>query len=228
MDLYELKREQQKLASKIILEDGFEAIDAIKTIGGAECVQVVDSKPENGQLADKANKTDKILAAVVVCEFPSLKLKEYKTYLLDNPLPYKPGFQAYREMPAIIEAYNLLEEEPDILLVAASGIAHPRKIGMASHLGLALNEPTIGVTERLLTGIVEEGKVLLGGEVVGFELKTKEFAKPVYVSPGHLISPQTALNIVQKTIIYPHKMPEPLHIAHKIARKIARKKDVLR
>lgn len=220
MDLYELKREQQKLASKIVLEDGFETIDAVKTIGGAECVQVVDVKPDNGQ------RSDKILAVVVVCEFPSLKLKEYKTYLLDNPLLYRPGFQAYREMPAIIEAYNMLDEEPDILLVAASGVIHPRGIGMASHLGLALNEPTIGVTEKLLTGNVENGKVLLDGEVAGFELRTKEFAKPVYVSPGHLVSFGTALDIVQKTIIYPHKMPEPLHLAHKIARKEAKKKVI--
>ena len=92
MDLLELKREQAKLSYRVSLQDSF---SEIKTIGAAEC-QVIDNK---------------LLATVVVCEFPSFAVKETKTYLLDNPLPYKQGFSAYREMPAIIEAVNQLRKK---------------------------------------------------------------------------------------------------------------------
>ncbi len=203
MDLLELKKEQRKLAAKISLQDG---VSRPKTLGGIDCVSV----------------GEKLLACVVVCEFPSLTLLEWKTYLLEAPLPYVPGFQAYREMPAMLEAYNLLEQEPDILLVSGAGIAHPRKLGLASHLGLALNKPTIGITESLLVGKVELGKIILTNEIVGFEIKTREHAKAIYVSPGHLVSLGMALNLISKTIRFPHKMPEPLHLAHKLGRKMAK------
>src|SRR3989344_2790678 len=185
MDLLELKREQLKLSSKIVLQDSF---SDIRTIGGATCLQM----------------GEKLVASVVVCEFPSLKMKEPKTAVLTNPLPYKTGYLAYREMPALIEAYNQLEQEPDVLLVRGNGILHPRRLGMASHLGLALNKSTIGVTEKLLMGKVEQGKVTFNGEILGFEITTKEHANPVYASPGHLVTLGSVLNIVSKTIIFPH------------------------
>ncbi|HLD01161.1 MAG TPA: endonuclease V [Candidatus Nanoarchaeia archaeon] len=201
MDLSELKKEQVKLASRISLQDGF---SSISTIGGAACVQV----------------GDKLAGAVVVCEFPSLKLIEKQTFVLSDPLPHKPGFAAYREMPALIEAFNKLEKEPDVLLVEGEGIAHLRRIGIASHLGLVLNIPTIGVADKLSIGAVKEGKIIVDLEVLGFEIKTREHSNPVYASPGHLISLGSVLNILKQTIVYPHKMPEPLHLASKIARKV--------
>ncbi len=200
LDTFELKKEQARLARKVQLQDDF---DKVKTIGGVDCVST-----EN-----------KILASVVVCEFPSLKLIEKKTYSLPNPLPYRAGFQAYREMPAIIEAYNMLDEEPDVIMVNGLGINHPRKIGMAAHLGLALNKPAFGVTQKLPFGKVEKGKIINLNEHVGFEVKTREHANPVYVSPGHLITLGSTLNLVSKTIQFPHKMPEPIHIARKVAKK---------
>lgn len=201
MDLFELKREQAKLSYRIKLEDTF---SEVKTIGAAEC-QVAGNK---------------IQATVVVCEFPSFKTKETKQYLLDNPLPYKPGFVAYREMPAIIEAFNRLEEEPDVLLVKGPGILHPRRLGIASHLGLELNIPTIGVQDKIVFGNVQDGKIILDDEVLGLELKTREYSNPLFISPGHNISLQTAIAIVSKSIVFPHKLPEPLHLAHKAGRKM--------
>lgn len=200
MDFQELKKEQRKLAPKVILRDSF---TSIKTIGGADCAQL----------------PHKIFACVVVCEFPSLKLLETKTAVLNDPLPYRPGFLAYREMPAIIEAFNQLENEPDLLLVDGSGILHPRKFGMASHLGLALNKPTIGLTKTFFVGNLEKGKIYLDNELAGFEIKTREHASPLYVSPGHLVSLGTCLNIIQQSICPPHKLPEPLHLAHRFAKK---------
>jgi deoxyribonuclease V len=200
MDTFELKKEQQKLAHKIKLNDDF---NKINTIGGIETVVV----------------GNKLLACVVVCEYPSMKLIEKKTYFLSDPLPFKPGFSAYREMPAMLEAYNLLEQEPDVLIVKGTGILHPRKLGVATHLGLALNLPTIGVTEKLIIGKNEQGKIFLGTELCGFEVITKEHAKPIYISPGNSITLGSCLNIIKNSIQFPHKMPEPLHLAHKIGKK---------
>lgn len=201
MDLIELKREQQKLARKIVLTDTF---TTIATIGGIVCT-VIDNT--------------KILATVVVCDFPSYELKEKASFILHDPLPYKPEFIAYREMPAMIEAYNLLQEDPDLLLVQGSGILHSRRCGIASHLGLALNIPTIGVTEFLPVGMIEKGNIILDNQVAGFEIKTREYANPLYISPGHHISLGSVLHLISQTIKTPHKMPEPLHLAQKIARK---------
>src|SRR3989338_3665354 len=206
MDLIELKREQAKLSYRVKLENSFQEI---KTIGAAEC-QVMGSK---------------LLATVVVCEFPSFKVKEQKSYLLGNPLPYKQGFVAYREMPAIIEAVNQLDEEPDLLLVKGEGIVHPRGLGIAAHLGLELNLATIGIQDSLTFGDLQDGKILIDGQVAGFEIKTKEFSNPLFISPGHNVSLETIKEIIPKTIIHPHKLPEPLHLAHKLGRKLTRKKE---
>ncbi|HLD39703.1 MAG TPA: endonuclease V [Candidatus Nanoarchaeia archaeon] len=206
MDLVELKREQAKLSYRVKLENSFQEI---KTIGAAEC-QVMGSK---------------LLATVVVCEFPSFKVKEQKSYLLGNPLPYKQGFVAYREMPAIIEAVNQLDEEPDLLLVKGEGIVHPRGLGIAAHLGLELNLATIGIQDSLTFGDLQDGKILIDGQVAGFEIKTKEFSNPLFISPGHNVSLETIKEIIPKTIIHPHKLPEPLHLAHKLGRKLTRKKE---
>jgi deoxyribonuclease V len=200
MDVLELKKEQLKLAPKIILSDGF---TKLKTIAGIDCIV----------------RGNKLLAGVIVCDYPSFKIKEKKTYLLADPLPYIPGFLAYREMPAMIEAYNLLEEEPDLILVDGPGIAHPRRLGIASHLGLALNKPTIGVTNKLTFGTLRDGKLWSNQEILGFEIKTREHSNPIYVSPGHLVSLGTALRIISETICLPHKMPEPLHLTHKLVKR---------
>ncbi len=206
MDLLELKKEQLRLAEKIVLADRVN-IREIKTVGGAECVHVGDD----------------LVAVVVVCEFPAMKLLEKQTYRLSNPLGFRNGYQAYREMPAIIEAFNKLEQEPEVLLVKGTGIIHPRRFGIASHIGLALNVPTVGVAAKLNLGSVENGKVIVDSEVRGFEFRTREHANPIYISPGHLVSLGSVLGIMSKLVIPPHKMPEPLHIAHKIGRKMSKK-----
>ena len=200
VDTFELKREQLKLAQRVVLKDNF---TRIKTIGGTACLPV----------------GNKLLAVVIVCEYPSMKILEKQSYLLSDPLNYIPGFLAYREMPALIEAYNKLEQEPDLLIVNSQGVAHPRKIGLASHLGLALNIATIGVTKNQLLGKIENGKMIYHNEIVGFEIKTREHANPVYVSPGHNISLGSTLKLISEMILPPHKMPEPLHLARKYAKK---------
>ena len=122
MDTFELKKEQLKLAPKVELRDGF---SKIKTIGGAACFAI----------------NNKLLATVVVCEFPSLKLLEKKTYLLSDPLNYQPGFLAYREMPAIIEAYNQLEQEPDLPFSAGRGNLPSQKNRLGFSSGTGFKSP---------------------------------------------------------------------------------------
>jgi deoxyribonuclease V len=207
METFELKKEQLKLAKKIELKDNF---DKIKSIAGIECTVV----------------NNKLLACVVLCEFPSMKVVQKKTYFLSDPLPYKPGYQAYREMPAMVEAYNSLDEDADLILVMGIGINHPRKIGIASHLGLILNKPSIGVTQKLLFGKVEKGKIIYNNEIAGFEIKTKDHANPIYVSPGNYITLGSTLDITSKCIKALHKMPEPLHLAHKFVKKKAKDKRI--
>ncbi len=203
MDFFELEREQLRLAQKVQLQDGF---STVKTIGGVACCV----------------KGKDLMACVVVCEFPSFKLLGFGQYLLHDPLPYYAGFLAYREMPAIIEAYNQLNVEPDVLFVEGEGIAHPRRCGIASHVGVVLRVPTVGVSDRLSCGVVDEGKIVFHGEVRGMEIVTREYAKGVYVSPGHLVSVERAVELLRQCMVYPHKMPEPIHLAHKILRKMNR------
>ncbi len=205
MDIFEFKREQQRLAGRVELQDGF---STVKTVGGAVCVVVGKN----------------LLACVVVCELPSFTVVDKAFYLLHDPLPFQTGFSAYREMPAIIEAYNQLSIEPDVLFVEGEGVAHPRAFGIASHLGVVLRVPTIGVMDRLQYGNVVEGKILVFGSERGFEVVTREHAKPVYVSPGHLVSLAMARELVLQTMKQPHKMPEPIHLAHKLARKMREEK----
>ncbi len=200
LNVNKLKKEQLKLAKKIILKDSF---DEIKLIGGC----------------DQAFYENKIISMVIVFDNNG-KLIEKKYAIKDVTIPYVPGFLAYREMPAILEAFNKLENKPDILLCDCNGILHPRKIGMASHLGLILEVPTIGVAKNKLLGVIDEDKkIIYNDHVLGFEIGTKEHAKPIYVSPGHMISMKSSEKIV-KEWLKGHKTPEPLHVAHKFANRI--------
>lgn len=202
----ELKKEQLHLSQKVVLKDGFKKV---KKVAGV----------------DQAFINNTVISCVVVCKYKTMEVLEKQIATAEALIPYKPGFLAYREMPAAIAAYEKLEHEPDVIIVDGHGIAHPRRIGLASHLGLALDKPTIGVAKSLVVGKVENGKIYVENELRGFEFTTKEHAKPIYVSPGHLVSPGTALRIVRESIRPPHKLPEPLHIAHKCVRKETRSKQ---
>ncbi len=200
MKIEELKQEQIKLSQKVVLKDDFKKI---KTVAGID--QVYQDK--------------EVISCIVVCDYKTMKIIEKQTARAQAPLPYIPGLLAYREIPAALEAYNKLENKPDVIIVDGQGIAHPRRFGFASHLGLALSKPTIGLAKTLVKGNVEKGKIFIEKDMVGFEFKSKEHAKPLYISPGHLISLGTALKVITQTIKPPHKLPEPLHLAHKFAKK---------
>ena len=103
-------------------------------------------------------------------DFKTLKIIESKHSVSDLKFPYMPGLLSYRESPALVDVYNELEHEPDIILIPAHGLLHSRKLGMASHVGLLLDKPTIGISKNLVCGEVINGKVYLDNELLGIEL----------------------------------------------------------
>lgn len=200
MDLKKLKEEQLKLAKEVSLKDSFTKVNFI---GGC----------------DQAFVNDDVISGIVVLD-KDTKIVEKKYAIVKAKIPYIPGFLFYREGPAVVEAFNKIEKKPDVLLVDGNGILHPRRLGMASQLGIVLDIATIGVTKNLMCGDVKEGKVYVDKEIRGFELKTGEYAKPIYVSPGHKISLGKSLGIVKSHTKLPHKLPEPLHLAHRYVNKV--------
>lgn len=205
MDVGKLKEEQLKLAEKVITTDSF---DKIKTIGGV----------------DQAFFDDKIVSSIVVCDYKTMEIIEKKYAISDVTMPYIPGYLSYREAPVIVEAYNKLETKPDILIVDGNGILHPRRIGLASHVGILLDQVTIGIAKNLLLGELSGDKIIVDKEIRAVQLQTRSFSKPIFISPGHRISLKTSVEIVKKCLREPHKLPEPLYFAHKYANKIKKSK----
>ncbi len=134
-------------------------------------------------------------------------------------MPYSPSMVAFREGPAVIDAYRTLENKPDVLIVKGEGVVRPLRVGLASYVGVILNKPCIGVAKELMHGRLDEDKLVFDGEIRGIAIKTKEFANPVYVTPGHNINLDTAVEIIKKGSIEPYKLPLPLHLAHKYVNK---------
>ena len=163
-------------------------------------------------------------AAVVVFSYPDLELLEARTHTRRLTFPYVPGLLSFREAPGILAIFRRLRMRPDVLICDGHGLAHPRRFGLASHLGLWLGIPTIGCAKSLLVG--EHGPVggergsqaplVLDGEPVGAALRTRSGVKPVYVSPGHLVDGPTACDIVL-SCCRKYRVPEPIRAAHQLA-----------
>lgn len=170
---------------------------------------------------DVAYVGEKAICAAAVFDVKTMKLVERTHIVTEAPMNYVPGFLAFREGPAICQAYYDLEYEPDVLLVDGHGIAHPGRCGSATFVGVELAKPVVGVAKRLLVGDEDGENISLDGEVVGRVVRTKEHAKPLFVSPGNLVPPELAAEVVLKMVVPPHKLPEPIHVAHRFADKKA-------
>lgn len=139
------------------------------------------------------------------------------------PFPYIPGLLSFREIPMLLKAWERLELKPDVLLVDGIGIAHPRRLGIASHLGLMLDIPTIGCAKSVLTGTYEEPGNAFGdfshlidsrtSEVIGAAVRTKPNVKPMFISPGHRITLEDSIRLVL-SCTRRHRLPEPTRLAH--------------
>lgn len=204
IDIEALRNEQKKLAKTISVKDAFNFNNATRFAAiHTEILQ----------------ETREILASAVVCD-ENLKPIEERYIIKPIKFPYIPGYRAYRELPAMTIVYNKLIEQPDVVFVEAHGIAHPRGLGLTSHLGISINKPTIGVAKKILIGEEKGNEIILNKKVVAKAIKTKQGAKPVYISPGHMISLKTAVEITKKCVKEPHKLPEPIVLARKVAEKV--------
>ena len=163
------------------------------------------------------------VGAVAVLDYRTLSLVESQVAHVKTRFPYSPTFLSFREIPPAYSAIRKLNIEPDVFLVDGQGFAHPYGLGFASHLGLILNKPTIGVAKSLLCGEIQ--KTFLGGRVralkykhvvVGAVVVTKQGTKPVYVSVGHTVSLKKATKIVLGCT-GKYRIPEPIRRAHLLA-----------
>jgi deoxyribonuclease V len=164
-------------------------------------------------------------AALVVVSFPGLEPVEIVVRDSKTSFPYIPGLLSFREIPPILEAWKGLRTVPDLILCDSHGTAHPRGLGMASHLGIELGIPSIGCAKSHLFGRYEEPGPQRGdsspvedrsARVIGSVLRTRTGVRPVYVSPGHMIDLRTAIRIVL-ACSPKYRIPVPLAMAHKAA-----------
>jgi len=195
---------QRRLAKQVILKD--ELPKRSRYVAGVDVAYVKNLS----------------IGAAAALDYVSLQLLESTVSCMETPLPYIPTLLSFRESGPAVSAIKKLRIQPDVFLVDGQGIAHPYRLGFASHLGVVLDVPTIGVAKSILCGelgrkTIEGWAPLIdGGEIVGAAVPTKTGRKPIYVSVGHRFSLERAIEIVRHCI-RANRIPEPILIAHKIA-----------
>jgi deoxyribonuclease V len=205
----EARRIQADLAARVDLTDAI-TLGAIETVAGVDNTYVTqDGKTTAG-------------AVVVALTFPAMEIVETAFAWQPIAFPYVPGLLSFREAPAVLAACADLTVEPDVFLFDGQGYAHPRRLGLASHLGLFLERPSIGCAKSRLVGEYAEPERVFGahtplvdrGEVVGAAVRTRPRHKPLFVSPGHKISVETAVAIALACCRDGAFLPEPTRLAH--------------
>ncbi len=211
---------QQSLRQEIITTDQSDPIetDLIKTdpIKTLQTVAGIDVGFEDGGNITRA--------AVVALSFPTLQVIEKAVARRPTSFPYVPGLLSFREVPAVLEALTKLKVTPDLLLCDGQGTAHPRRFGIACHIGLLTDCPSIGVGKSRLVGTHPEVPDEKGawvalkhqGEIIGAVLRTRVGTKPLYISPGHRVSLETAIDVVMRCTTK-YRLPETTRQAHKLA-----------
>jgi deoxyribonuclease V len=198
---------QKELRSRIVADRPLD-LDSIGLVAGV----------------DVSVKNDRSQAAVVVATYPDFRVVETVRAQQPTPFPYIPGLLSFREGPVLEEAFARLNAEPDVFLFDGMGIAHPRRCGIASHLGLWLERPTIGCGKTLLSGRYrdlgeEKGSaapLVHRGETIGVALRTRTGTKPMFISPGHLADIPSAAELALRCAPK-YRLPEPIRLAHAAA-----------
>lgn len=214
-DIKEAAKTQEKLVHFVDIQPTH---NEINTIAGAD---VAYSKRDNA-----------IFASVVLMKYPELIPLEKVRAQSYVDFPYIPGFLFYREGPVLAKALERLEEVPDVIMFDATGIAHPKRIGMASQFGVLLDISTIGVAKKKLIGNYHEVEDSIGAasilelesEQLGYAVRTRGGVKPLFVSPGHKIDAKQSLDLVVSTT-RGYRLPEPLRVAHIMVNKMRRNYD---
>lgn len=174
-------------------------------------------------------ETNLAFAGVIVYQFPQLREVERRAARRTLRFPYVPGLLSFRESPVLLAAFEQLRTEPDLILVDGHGVAHPRRFGIACHLGLLLDRPTIGCAKSILVGEAAEPGVRAGstaplvdkGETVGMVLRTRDRVKPIYVTTGHRVSLQSAVRIARQCLDG-FRIPKPTREADHFVRDLRR------
>lgn len=198
---------QQALRGRVILAD---RLGAVRRVAGVDVGFEADGTVTR--------------AAVAVLAYPGLELLETAIARRPTEFPYVPGLLSFRELPAVLDALTQLYESPDLLLCDGQGIAHPRRFGIASHLGLLMDVPSIGVGKTRLYGAGVEPPHQRGQwsplrarqEVIGAIVRTRSGVKPLYVSSGHRVSLETAIGYVMGCCTR-YRLPETTRQAHRLA-----------
>jgi deoxyribonuclease V len=208
----EARRLQEELASSVVAGPALD-LSGVRYVAGA----------------DVSTQGDVAYATVVVLDFPGLSPVEIKGFEAPLRFPYVPGLLSFRELPSVVGALERVETEVDALILDAQGIAHPRRMGLASHLGIFLDVPTVGCAKSLLVGSFEEPGREKGsatdlvhrGEVVGKVLRTRDGVSPVYVSVGNGIDLASSVELVLACCTR-YRLPETTRQAHNAANRLRR------
>lgn len=186
---------------------------AITTIGGSDI---------------SFNKYSEVVyAGIIIFSYPDLKVLERSTVISKTKFPYISGLLAFREVPALLEAWDKLKIKPDVLVLDGQGIAHERRLGIATHFGIIANTPTLGCAKSRLAGRYEEpanemfaeSPMYDKGELIGTALKTKRNCKPVFISPGNMIDMRQSVDLI-KNCIKGYRIPEPTRQAHMLVNQV--------
>ena len=199
---------QEKLAAQVSLTDDFRT--PLRTIAGFDV-----------GFEDQGETTR---AAAVLVDATTLQPLESHVARTPTSMPYVPGLLSFRELPALLQALALLSRTPDLVMVDGQGIAHPRRLGIAAHFGVATDLPSVGVAKTLLSGHFDEPGAAPGdrspivhrGQVVGYALRSKSRCRPLIISPGHRVSLQGAVDLVQRCLSG-YRLPEPTRLADRLA-----------
>jgi deoxyribonuclease V len=194
---------QNELRDKVVLKDDFKPF---KVIAGVDCSYDIDRNLSR--------------AVIVLMDYKKLELFYSIQVYAPTTFPYIPGYLSFREVPVIQEALKLLPQTPDLLVVDGQGVAHPRRLGLAAHLGVITGLPSIGIAKSRLIGTFKDIKAKKGstspllhkGEIIGTVLRSKDGCKPLFISAGHRVSHETALKIALHCL-KTYRLPEPTRIA---------------
>ena len=196
-----LRKEQINLSKKVSLQDDF---NGIETVAGID-------------VAYPDNEFHEACGACVILDYHTMQVIEESVVFSPTDFPFISTYFSYRELPIVQKLINQLRLTPSMVLLDGNGIIHPARCGFASHAGVILDLPTIGVAKTLLYGTIKDSKVIIDKEQRGYAFSKKQGICPIYVSPGHRVSLKTSVKVVKH--LSSLKNPEPLRHAHQLAKK---------
>jgi deoxyribonuclease V len=202
-----------------------QAAEIQRQLAGMVRAEPLAASPTTIAGVDVSVHGDEVQAAVAVIAYPSLDILNHTLWRGPVQYPYVPGLLSFREVPAVLRALEQLHELPDLIMADAQGIAHPRRLGMAAHLGILVDLPVIGVAKSRLVGEYVEpddypgarSPLMLGSEQVGEVVRTRAGVKPLFISIGHRMTLPEAVDLVL-TSCTRYRLPEPTRQAHLLSR----------